>query len=135
MSQGIIISRAHRDALYGSLLLLLGQFGDLETFGDSSEPEEIATCERAGRRLTGILRLIQEGGLGWGYPEDDGIVRMTLPPEDLRRLLTEQRRLFVEHQEATRSDREGTESEWKLADEAREACTAVLEQIGERIES
>ncbi len=131
MSRKVIISRAHRDALYGSFLLLLGQFRDLETFGHNGDEESIGTCERVGRRLTGMLRLIQEGGLGWGYPEGDGSVTMTLPTTELRRLVTEQRRILVAHQEATRSEREETEQEWTLSEEARDACTAVLEQIAE----
>ncbi len=131
MSGKVIISRAHRDALYGSFLLLLNQFSDLESFGHRSDEESIATCERVGSRLTGMFRLIQEGGLGWGYPEGEGSVTMTLPAAELRRLMVEQRRVFVAHQEATRFDREETEAEWKLSEEAREACTAVLEQLGE----
>jgi hypothetical protein len=129
VSQEIVISRAHRDALYGSFLLLLGQFRDLETFGASSEPEAISSCERAGERLTGMLRLIQEGGLGWGYPAGGDLVTMTLPPGELRRIVGEQRRLFARAHEALRSDREQTEADWKLTEEARAACTAVLEQI------
>ncbi len=130
MSRQIIISRAHRDALYESFLMLLSQFHDLKTFGDSSKPEEIATCERAGRRLCAMLRLIEEGGMGWGYPEGAAnIVPMTLPPEELGPIVTELRRIFVEYQEATHSEREDTEAEWKLADDARDACTAVLEQL------
>lgn len=131
MSRKVVISRAHRDALYGSFLMLLGQFRDLETFGASNEPEEIAACERAGERLTGMLRLIQEGGLGWGYPGGGDLVTMTLPPGELRRIVSEQRRLFVRAHEAVRSDREETEAEWNLTEEAREACTAVLEQISQ----
>jgi hypothetical protein len=129
VSREVIISRAHRDALYGAFLLLLNQVSDLEAFGHSSDEEHIATCERVGRRLTGMLRLIQEGGLGWGYPADGGFVTMTLPPGELRQIITEQRRIFLEHQEANRADREETEAEWRLSEEAREACTVVLEQI------
>lgn len=132
MSRGVIISRAHRDALYESFLMLLSQVGDLESFAESSEDDAIATCERVGRRLTAIFRLIQEGPLGWGYPQDEGSVTMTMDRGELARILSELRGLFVESQEATRSQREEAESAWKLSQEAREACTAMLEQLAGR---
>jgi hypothetical protein len=130
MSARIIISRTHRDALYAELLTALSQFPDLDTLSASGRPEDIEECERIGRRLGEALRLIQDGGLGWGYPQGDGPVELMLPPEELRRIMAEQRRLLVVHQEANRADREQSDSEWNQAAEAREACTAVLEQIG-----
>ena len=135
MSGRPILSRAHRDALYAELLTGLGEAADLQTIGASARPEDATTCERIGGRLAAILRLIQDGGLGWGYPERDDAVELTLPSDELRRIMGSLRRLFVVHQEANRSDREQTESEWQQAAEARAACTAVLEQIGEEVAS
>jgi hypothetical protein len=130
MSDRIIVSRAHRDALYAELLLALSEIPDLEDLKDSAHPEEIERCERIGRRLNEVFRIIQ-GGLGWGYPHGDSAVELTLPPDELRRIVECQRRLLVIEQEANQSDREDTEMEWRQAEEARAACTAVLEQIGE----
>jgi hypothetical protein len=131
MTVRIIVSRAHRDALYAELLTALSEVGDLETCSRAVQPSEIAKCERIGGRLSEVFRLIQDGGLGWGYPEGDEPVEVTLAPVELRRIMETQRRLLVVHHEANRSDREQTELEWRQAEEAREACTAVLEQIEE----
>jgi hypothetical protein len=131
MNDRIIISRVHRDALYAELLTALGEVPDLDACSGSSQPSEIEKCERIGQRLSEMFRLIQDGGLGWGYPEGDDPVELTLAPTELRRIMETQRRLLVVHHEANRSDREQTELEWRQAEEAREACTAVLEQIEE----
>jgi hypothetical protein len=134
MSARIIVSRAHRDALYAELLTALAEVPDLGELSGSARPEDIERCERIGRRLDEVFRLIQ-GGLGWGYPEGDAAVELTLPSDELRRIVECQRRLLVTHQEANQSDREDTEAEWRQAEEAREACTAVLEQIAEEVAS
>jgi hypothetical protein len=135
MSGRIIVSRAHRDALYTELLTALSEVSDLEACSGAVRPSEIGKCEQIGRRLSDMFRLIQDGGLGWGYPEGDEAVELTLPPEELRRIMESQRRLLVLHQEVNRSDREQTELEWRQAEEARAACTAVLEQIEEKVVS
>jgi len=134
MSERIIVSRAHRDALYAELLLALAEVPDLQELSGSARPEDIERCERIGRRLEEVFRLIQ-GGLGWGYPEGDGAVELTLPPDELRRIVECQRRLLVIQQEANQSDREDTQAEWDQGEEARSACTAVLEQIAGEVTS
>jgi len=135
MSDRIIVSRAHRDALYAELLTALSEVPDLEVCSSSALPDEIEKCERIGRRLSEVFRLIQDGGLGWGYVDGGESVELTLPPHELRRIMETQRRLLVVHQEANRPDREQAELEWRQAEEARAACTAVLEQIGEEVAS
>jgi hypothetical protein len=134
MSDRIIVSRAHRDALYAELLTALGEVPDLEELSRSARREDIERCDRIGRRLDEVFRLIQ-GGLGWGYPDGDAAVQLTLPPDELRGILECQRRLLVIHQEANQSDREDAEAEWQQTEEAREACTAVLEQIAGEVPS
>jgi len=129
MSASTILSRAHRDALYSELLNVGAEARDLNYLSHSSTKEDIQRCEDIGRRLTDALRLIQDGGLGWGFPEIDDAAELTLPPDELLRIMESQRRLFVVQQEANRSDREHAESEWRQAGEARDACTAVIEQI------
>lgn len=130
MSGRIIVSRAHRDALYSELLTAFGELPDLDALSDSTGVAEIEKCERIGRRLSEVFRLIQDGGLGWGFPGGDGAIELTLPQDELRQIMESQRRLLVLHQQANQADREETEQEWRQAEEAREACTAVLEQIG-----
>ena len=132
MSARVVVSRAHRDALYAELLTALSEVPDLEELSGSDRPEEIERCERIGRRLDEVLRLIQ-GGIGWGYPEGEAAVELRLPPDELRQIVECQRRLLVIHQEANQSDREETQMEWRQAEEARAACTAVLEQIAEEV--
>ncbi|HET7455215.1 MAG TPA: hypothetical protein VFJ76_06810 [Solirubrobacterales bacterium] len=131
MSDRIIVSRAHRDALYAELLTTLSELADLEACSAGTEAREIAKCERIGRRLSEAFRLIQDGGLGWGYPEVDEAVELTLPPAELRRIIERRRRLLAVHQETNHADRIEAELEWRQAEEARAACTAVLEQIEE----
>jgi hypothetical protein len=135
MSAHTILSRAHRDALYSELLNVLGETHDLEGLRSSGLPADITQCQQIGRRLTDALRLIQDGGLGWGFPDTDEAVELTLPPDELRRIMESLRRLLVVHQEANRSDRDQTKAEWQQATEARAACTAVIEQIGEEVAS
>lgn len=131
MTRPVVISRAHRDALYAELLLALSEVPDLEPLINSRRPEDIEECQRIGQRLSEVFRLIQDGGLGWGYPDGNGVVEVTLPPSELRQIMESQRRLLVLHQQANQADREETEQEWRQAEEARAACTAVLEQIEE----
>ena len=62
----IIISADQRNALYR---LLLGDFSvarDLEAACGRGEQSDMEECYRLGRRVTDCMRLIQDGGLGWG---------------------------------------------------------------------
>lgn len=137
MSGKVVISRAHRDALYDELLTDLHQFRDLDglVYGDDAGVPGPEDCERIGRCVTDALRLIQDGGVGWGYAEGDEPVYLTLPPEELRRIMLSQRRRFAVAHQARQRDKESTQAEWDRLAKAREVCADVLDQLGEPVAS
>jgi len=137
MSDRIMISRAHRDALYDELLTDLHGFRDLGglVFADGAQVPDPENCDRIGRRLTDALRLIQDGGIGWGYAEGDDPVYLTLPHDELRRIMLEQRRRFAVAHQAHQRDKESTRAEWDQLAKAREVCADVLDQLGEPLVS
>lgn len=124
----VTISAAQRNALYRLILIDLSGFIDLQTAFDG-EKADLETCYRLGRRVTDGLRLIQDGGLGWGNETPGELVELTLPAEELRRILTEQQDQLVAHREATRPEREDTEAEWQLDATALSACEDALSQL------
>jgi len=126
----IRISRAHRDALYGGLLKNLKEFHDLLDFGRSGGPERIEECEQIGRRMADALRLIQDGGIGWGYPKGDDPYKLTLPPDELRRIIETERGSLASLEETVRAEREQYEEQWQQTREARNACSSILDQLG-----
>src|SRR6476659_29194 len=126
------ISRAHRDALDGDLLENLKEFHDLLEFGSSRDPEMIKECEQFGRRMTDALRLIQDGGIGWGYPDGDGRHELMLPPEELRRIIEAERGSLTSLDETVRAEREQYEGQWRGTREGREAGSSILGQPGGR---
>jgi hypothetical protein len=137
MSDRIMISRAHRDALYDELLTDLHRFRELGrlVFGNGADEPDPEDCERIGRRLTDALRLIQDGGIGWGYPEGDDPVYLTLPHDELRRIMLDQRRRFAVAHQARQRDKESTQAEWDQLERAREVCVDILGQLGEPVSS
>ena len=137
MNDRIMISRAHRDALYDELLTDLEQFRELSglVFGENAHVPDPTDCDRIGRRLTDALRLIQDGGIGWGYAEDDEPVYLTLPRCELRRIMVDQRRRFAVAHQARQRDKESTQTEWDQLKRAREVCADVLDQLGEPVAS
>lgn len=94
-----------------------------------------ADCERIGRRLTDALRLIQDGGIGWGYADSEDPVNLTLPHGELRRIMLDQRRRFAVAHQARQRDKESTQAEWDQLTKAREVCTDILDQLGEPVAS
>lgn len=134
LSNRVVISPAHRDALYRETLVDLDALEDLREEYQSEEPD-LEACEQIGRRVTDALRLIQDGGLGWGYPSEgepsSGKVELTLPAEELRRAIVGKRSRLAQAAQMRQAEREAGECEWEQSDKAREACTAILDQLGE----
>jgi len=125
----IRISRARRNALYRSLRADLKEFHQLLDLADSRDPEKIEECEQIGRRLVDLLRLIQDGGIGWGYPDGDGPHELTLPPEELRRIIEAERGSLASLEETFRAERDEFEEPWQRARKGREACNSILDQL------
>jgi hypothetical protein len=132
MSQKVILSRPHRDALYGELLRSLGEFEELQSIGQESDRKWVEASERIGRRMADVLRLIQDGGIGWGYPDGQDTYQLTLPLDELRRIIEAQRITFAAAEESERPEREESQRQWRQTKEAREACSSVLDQLGGR---
>jgi hypothetical protein len=134
VSQKVLISRAHRDALYHETLLELSEFDDLRREYESERPD-LEACKRIGRRTTDALRLIQDGGLGWGYAgeaEPTGRrkeVELTLPAAELRRVIVGKRSMLAKASQMRQGEREDKEWEWEQLEKAREACSAILDQL------
>ena len=130
MSQRIRISRAHRDALYGGLLESLKEVDLLLELAHSSDPERIEESGQIGRRALDALRLIQDGGIGWGDPDGDDQHELALPREELGRIIEAQRAGLASLEESVRAERDQFEDQWRRTREGRDACSSILDQLG-----
>lgn len=122
---GITIAAEQRDALYSLVLDELNAFEDLRL---AYETDDVETSYRLGRRVGDGLRLIVDGGLGWGA-RAAGPVELTLPPDDLRRIFSNLRRSAIGLYEAMRPEQEELEAEWAEIKRVQETCSEVLEQL------
>lgn len=122
---GVVISAKQRDALYS---LVLDELTACEDLRLAYETDDLETSYRLGRRVSDALRLIVDGGLGWGT-RAAGPVELTLPPEDLRRIFGNLRRNAVSLYESMRPEQEEVEAEWAEIKQVRETCGEVLEQL------
>lgn len=124
----IAITGAQRDALYQELLNDLSGFGDLRDLYEGEVPD-LEACWRTGRRMADALRLIQDGGLGWGdvTSEAGDLVVLTLPADELRGILGRQLHSIILHQELNRDDLERDEEQRVRL--AREACESARDQM------
>lgn len=125
----ITITADQRNALYQMLLSDLSAFDDLQAAYAGGKQEE---SYRLGRRMTDCMRLIQDGGLGWGDNVAEDEVLLTLPREELRRILIAQRDHLLAHREATRREREEIEAELGLDSVALSGCEGALAQLDGR---
>jgi hypothetical protein len=125
----IRISRARRNALYRSLQEELKDFHQLLELAGSRDPEKIEECEEIGQRMADVLRLIQDGGIGWGFPSGDHPHELTLPPKELRRIIEAERGSLASLEENLRAERDEFEEPWQRAKKGREACNSILDQL------
>jgi hypothetical protein len=124
---GITITGPERDALFAVIVSNTGDLLDLE---QATLEEDWEACHRLGRRVADGLRLIVDGGLEWGDETSAEEVQLSLPPADLRRILSELHSCAVHLQEAVRPEYEEKLAAWKRAQLAVDACTSALDQIG-----
>jgi hypothetical protein len=118
------ISGDQRDALYA---LLTARFSELSDLERATMTDDLESCYRLGRRVIDALRLIVDGGLDWGETGGQEVVTLTLPPDELRRILGELRRSAGSFQEGLRPEYEDRHDEIGTAAES--ACTDALEQL------
>jgi hypothetical protein len=128
MATGVLITREQRDGLYQVLLTELSTFDDLRSAYERKEAD-IETSERLGRMVADALRLIVDGGVGWGDLSSAERVKLTLPESELGPLLDRVRSAAVSLLEALQPEYEEKLELLKEVEVARDACTAVLGQI------
>jgi hypothetical protein len=90
----ITIDAEQRDALYR----LLHRFGGIEETATAPDRGEYPDAVRLLRRPAGGLRLHED--IGWGERDTRTVFELTMPPEELRRLLTRLQRMSIEAVEA-----------------------------------
>jgi hypothetical protein len=118
------ITARQRDALYDQILDRLSGIGDIEI---AIRAEKYDAAERIGREYSDDLRLLLDDlGIGDGSGEP---VKLTAPPEVLRRVLPRLRELAENHTASL-------EPQWVEAREVKErnrlvseACGAVLADL------
>ena len=121
---GITISGEQRDALYKEVLTHLNGVDDLRLAIEDDKDFERA--DRLAREITDNLRLIFDG-LGWG--ERSGAVKLTTPPDDLRRILGRLKREMAERYEEERPEQEAFRANWDHTALVRDTCDEVLGQL------
>jgi hypothetical protein len=123
------LSRSARDALFAELAADLGQMSDLERLAESDDPKHIAECEVIGARVVNALRLIQEGGIGWGRTGDSDFVELALDPRELAPLVAHRQQILTAFIELQRAEWERDRRDFTEFVEARDACGTILAQL------
>lgn len=121
----IQLTAEQRDALFARILLDFSAFDDLQRAVGQGDLEEAYAL---GRKIGDGFRLIVDGGLGWARKTAEPL-SLTLPATELVPLMTRMKWEAEAHYESMRPDREETQREWAEISDARDACTAVLDQI------
>lgn len=111
-----------RDALFAQISADFGMLGDFEMAIERGSAED---CYRIGRRLLDGLRLLVDGGLGWKRRTVEATV-LTLPDEEIRRIMNRMRMEALAGMDYSRTDREATQEEWALFPAIKDACDRRL---------
>jgi hypothetical protein len=125
----IALRGVQRDALYDLLLTQLGTFDDLRCAYERDA--DVETCYALGRMVTDALRLIMDGGLGWGSSSRGKVVELSLPEDELRSILGRIHENANRLHEGAQPEHEQKRSEWKRVIQARKACADALQQLAE----
>lgn len=119
------ITGAQRDALYDGLL---DRLSGIEDIWIAASREDYETAERLGREYCDDLRLIMDD-LGWGEGARAEEIKLTTPPEVLRRT-------FERLRDSVETERAAQAASWAesrtIEDRNRlagEACASVLEAL------
>jgi hypothetical protein len=117
----VTISAEKRDALYEYVLDDLDRIEELRRAWERADTE---TCYTLGRIICDGLRLIM-AGLGWGM-QSGRPATVTMPPDDLRRILGRLRDRATVYHDWQRPEREELEAQWQRTVTAQEACDEAL---------
>lgn len=120
------IGAMERDALFRRVLIDLATYDDLKAAVEAGDLEQ---SYRLGRIIADAFRLVVDGGLGWAHRTAEPTA-LTLPPAELRRIITRLRADAEADYESSRPQREEAQKEWGEITDARDACTAVLQGLG-----
>lgn len=118
----VTLKPEQRDAVFAQMSAYLDGMGDLETAIERGNEEE---CYFLGRRVLDGLRLIVDGGLGWRRRTVEPTL-LTLPDEELRRIVGRLRMEAMAGMEATRDEESG---EWDLYPAIKKACESAFDQL------
>ena len=119
----VTITAEQRDALYDQVLDHLSGIADLWL---AVQRRDFQTANRVGREFSDDLRLILDD-LGWG--DNGSPLELTMPPDDLRRVLLHLRSQ-AEHQEADLAEqREDVQAFDERTRIVKEVCSEVLERL------
>jgi len=113
-----------RDALFFQVSPNLDLLGDLQMAMSEGNEEE---CYNLGRRVSDALRLVIEGGLGW-RERTQGSTVLTLPDQEITRLVNRIQRDVRMSIEYKRPEHEESCSEWERLAAVMDACKSVLSQ-------
>jgi hypothetical protein len=121
----IVINADQREGLYE---LIRNHLGSIEDFWVALErTEDFEAAERLGREFAEDFRLLED--IGWGPDDRREAVALTMPRENLTRLLQrlhgEAVQVLVEHGAEARASREDAEARLRFQ-LGYEACRAVL---------
>lgn len=125
------IASIQRDAIYRQI------FDQLRNGDDMSilvEQNDLGAARRLAREVSDDLQLILDA-LGWGETSSDGVVELTLPPEQLRRTFSRLHERAVEQREASSRGSTETQPLYERALIVIETCDEVLEMIGSNAEA
>lgn len=134
MSSAATITGAQRDALYQVLITQLSTFDDLRMAYERAEADT-RTSSVLGRVVSDALRLIVDGGVGWGDSSEAERVILTLPAGELRPILARVRGAAVSLLEALRPEYEEKLAQLDEVERARDACSELLARLGENGQS
>jgi hypothetical protein len=123
----ITISNEQREALFAVIVVDFKDSADLQRAIEEGDAE---ASFRIGRRFQESLRLVLEGGIGYGRVED-GVIDLTIPPAELRPMVLHIRDNLILLSETLRREEEadGRDAEREEVDLAQQACDHVLAQI------
>lgn len=120
----VTLSAAEREAIYAQVRADLLAVDDLRL---AIEEDEHETADRLARRYVNELRLVING-LGWG-DQGEGSAALTIPPDELRPILTELRDRAAELLKAPRKDQEAFRPPWEQAALMQDTCNQTLARL------
>jgi DNA-binding transcriptional ArsR family regulator len=125
-SEGVTVtlSAAEREAIYAQVRADLLAVDDLRL---AIERDEHGTAHRLARRYVNELRLVING-LGWG-DQGDKSAALTIPPDELRPILTELRDRAAELFATRRKEQKAFRAPWEQAALVQDTCNQALARL------